>query len=69
MYLHSIGEHASQSEWDLLWELLPRHGNLKTVPKVNVQDASGQSVQHQVGGVSESNQSEFMIIKSFCHVH
>ena len=69
VYLHGVGEHASQSERDLLWELLPRHGNLKTVSKINVQDASSQTVQHQVGGVPGFNQSECTIMKSFCHVH
>ena len=58
LYLHGIGEHACQSEGDLLWELFPRHGNLKTVSKVNVQDPPSQTVQHKVGGVPEIDQSE-----------
>ena len=59
-HLHGVGEHACQSEGDLLRELFPRHGNLKTVSKVNVQDSASQTVQHEVGGVPESDQSEYI---------
>ena len=59
-HLHGVGEHACQSEGDLLRELFPRHGNLETVSKVNVQDSASQTVQHEVGGVPESDQSEYI---------
>ena len=50
-HLHSIGEHLGESEGDLHWELLPRHGNLKRVPKVDVEDVAHETIQHQVGGM------------------
>ena len=51
-HLHSIDEHASQPEWDLLRELFASHGHLKAVAKVNVRDLATHTVQHEVGGVS-----------------
>ena len=36
LYLHGIGEHASKAKRYFLGELFSRHGNLKTVTKVNV---------------------------------
>ena len=50
-HLHGVGEHSSESERDLLWEFLSRHGNLETVSKVDVEYPASQSVQHQIRGV------------------
>ena len=57
-HLHGIGEHASETERNLLRKLLPRHGNLETIAKVNVQDSASQPVQHQVGWVSGERERE-----------
>ena len=48
IYLHSIDEHPRESEGDLFWKLLSRHGDLKTVPEIYVCDLTTHPVQHQV---------------------
>ena len=48
MYLHCVGEHASESERYLLGKFLSSHGHLETISKVNVQYTPGQTIQHQV---------------------
>ena len=47
-HLHGIGQHSGESEGNLLRELLPDHGYLKTVTKVNVKHTPSQTIQHQV---------------------
>lgn len=44
--LHGVDQHAGETEGYLLRELLPRHGHLKAVAKVNVDDLPTHSVQH-----------------------
>lgn len=47
-HLHSVDEHAGESERNLFWKLFPRHGDFEAVAEVNVQDLAAQPVQHQV---------------------
>ena len=49
--LHGVDEHPREAEGDLLWELVPRHGDLEAVPEVDVEYLAAHAVEQQVGGV------------------
>mmetsp|Transcript_38512 Transcript_38512/g.53470 ORF Transcript_38512/g.53470 Transcript_38512/m.53470 type:complete len:204 (+) Transcript_38512:646-1257(+) len=56
--LHGLHQHAGQAEGHLLGELLPVHGRLEAIPKVNVQDLARVPIQHQVAWVSVAEAEE-----------
>ena len=49
--LHGVDEHPGEAERDLLGELVPRHGDLEAVAKVDVEDLAAHAVEQKVGGV------------------
>jgi hypothetical protein len=50
--LHSIHKHPRQPKRHLLWELIPLHGYLKTITKIDMNHLSCCSLQHQITWVS-----------------
>ena len=47
-YLHRGDEHPCQPERNLLRELLPMDGDLKAIPKVDMENFPRQSIEHQI---------------------
>lgn len=47
-YLHGIDQHAREAEGHSLGELVPLHGDLEAIRKVDVHDTARDTVHHDV---------------------